>query len=180
MIYTRLQNALRKLWFEHVSLTRRYIQAVAANNPSANSIASRLLKNQDYIGDAIKPYYGDSSARLLSQLLREHINIASNLVEAARVGNSGAIVAKYADWLANADKIASVLANINAYWNVGTWRNMLREHLRLTKLELSAELKNDISISANVFASIRANATQMADAMYNGIATQFRATKLIL
>lgn len=180
MIYTRLQNVLRKLWFEHVSLTRRYIQAVIANNPSANSIASRLLKNQDYIGDLIRPYYGNTAAKQLALLLREHITIASHIVNATKLGNTSLANSKEKDWSINADKIASFIANTNAYWNIGAWRAMLREHLRLTKLELSTELKRDISTSSSVYNQIRANATQMADTMYNGLDRQFRATKLIL
>jgi len=49
---------LRRLWMEHLIWTSRYIVSAEANLPDKQVILARLLRNQDEIGNAIKPFYG--------------------------------------------------------------------------------------------------------------------------
>ena len=76
--------ALRKLWSDHVIWTRQYIVAAVAGTPDADAAAGRLLKNQEDIGAAIVPYYGQDAGDKLTGLLKEHILIAVDLVAAGR------------------------------------------------------------------------------------------------
>jgi hypothetical protein len=57
------QNAMRKLWEDHITWTRGYLVAAQANHPDANLVLGRLLKNQKDIGDAIVPYYGAAAGQ---------------------------------------------------------------------------------------------------------------------
>jgi hypothetical protein len=41
-------------------LCRDYIIAATSNSPSAPAVLNRLMRNQEDIGNAIKPFYGDS------------------------------------------------------------------------------------------------------------------------
>src|SRR5262245_39992043 len=52
-----LRITLRDLWVDHVIWTRQYIVAAAADAQDTDSAAQRLLKNQEDIGNAIKPFY---------------------------------------------------------------------------------------------------------------------------
>src|ERR1051325_11301598 len=52
-----LGKAMRKLWEDHITYTRLYIVETAAGSAGAKDTATRLLKNQEDIGNAIKPYY---------------------------------------------------------------------------------------------------------------------------
>src|SRR5262245_46154286 len=54
----------------------------------ADAAAARLLRNQDDIGNAIVPYYGEDAGRKLTDLLKQHILIAVELVGAAKSGNT--------------------------------------------------------------------------------------------
>ena len=66
----------RVLWTDHAVWTRLYIIESLDNSPAASAAATRLLKNQEDIGNAIKPYYGDAAGTQLTALLKEHILIA--------------------------------------------------------------------------------------------------------
>src|SRR5687767_9533803 len=68
-----LSKAMRDLWADHVVWTRNYIIAASTDGADAQAAATRLLANQDQIGQAIVPYYGADAGRRLSALLRDHI-----------------------------------------------------------------------------------------------------------
>jgi hypothetical protein len=52
---------LRDLWVDHIVYTRNYIISFVAGLPDNNVVAARLLKNQEDLGNAIKPFYGAQS-----------------------------------------------------------------------------------------------------------------------
>src|SRR5262245_100070 len=82
-----LQVDMRKLWEDHVSWTRMYIISATANQPDKSATLDRLMRNQDDIGNAVKPFYGDSAGRKLTELLKDHIRIAGEVVDAAAKGD---------------------------------------------------------------------------------------------
>jgi hypothetical protein len=101
------------------------------------------LKNQEEIGNAIKPFYGDQAGNQLTSQLKDHITIAVDLLEAAESGNSIALEEIGEKWHANADKIATFLSAANLNWTKEDMLNMLNEHLSLTKTEAVARLTGD-------------------------------------
>jgi hypothetical protein len=58
---------------DHTGWTRNYIISFIAVLPDTNLVAERLLKNQEDIGNAIKPFYGDEATNELTSLLKDHI-----------------------------------------------------------------------------------------------------------
>jgi hypothetical protein len=71
------QDAMRKLWEDHIIWTRVFIISAAADLPDKSVTTERLLQNQVDIGNAIKPYYGDEAGNKLTTLLKEHITTAA-------------------------------------------------------------------------------------------------------
>ena len=63
---------MRKLWEDHITYTRNYIISALAGLPDENAVAERLLRNQDDIGNAIKPYYGDKAGINCRSVPRPH------------------------------------------------------------------------------------------------------------
>jgi hypothetical protein len=171
---TELRISLHDLWIEHIVWTRQYVVAAAANQPDAAFAAERLLKNQEDIGNAIKPFYGDQAGNQLTSQLKDHITIAVDLLEAAKAGNSTALEETEKKWYANADEIATFLSGANPNWTKEDMLNMLNEHLSLTKTEAVARLTGDYATDVTTFDALYKHAISMGDEFTVGIVKQFQ------
>ena len=97
-----LSTALRKLWEDHFTWTRLYIVSASAGLPDQEQTAHRLLQNQADIGNAIKPFYGDAAVDKLTALLKDHILIATEVISAAKAGDSAKLADAKQRWYATA------------------------------------------------------------------------------
>jgi hypothetical protein len=164
---------MRKLWEDHVTWTRLAIISLTTGSPDTEATVGRLLRNQDDIGDAIAPFYGEEAGNQLATLLREHITIAAELIAAAKAGNQPEVVRQQARWETNADEIARFLNNANPRWKLGETRTMLHEHLQLTTREVVARLQSDWTADVAAYDEIHRQALHMADMLSTGIVAQF-------
>src|SRR5215210_3544416 len=82
-----LHDGMRKLWEDHITWTRLAIISFAHDLPDLPATQARLLRNQEHIGNAIKPYYGKAAGNQLTALLKEHIVGAVALLSAAKAGD---------------------------------------------------------------------------------------------
>jgi hypothetical protein len=166
--------ALRKLWSDHVIWTRQYIVAAVAGTPDADAAAGRLLKNQEDIGAAVVPYYGEAGGARLTDLLKQHIMIAVDLVAAAKSGDQAAFATHDARWSANIREIASFLAGANPNWPEEGVFDLLALHLKLTKDETVARIRGDWAADVQAFDDIFNAILVVADTLYDGLVAQFR------
>jgi hypothetical protein len=168
-----LRLALRRLWSDHVIWTREYVVAAIANAPDAQVVAGRLLANQGHIGSAIVPFYGEQAGQALADLLRQHIMVAVELIEAAKAGDQE----KFADadrrWDANARDIASFLSSANPNWPEDDVVDLLSQHLKLTKDEAAARLERRWEDDIEAFDQIYTEILTVADVLSAGIVKQF-------
>ncbi len=171
---TELRIALHDRWVEHIVWTRQYVVAAAADQPDASFAAERLLKNQEDIGNAIKPFYGNQAGNELTSQLKDHITIAVDLLEAAKVANSTALEETEEKWYTNADEIATFLSGANPNWTKEDMLNMLNEHLSLTKKEAVARLTRDYATDVTTFDALYKHAISMGDEFTVGIVKQFQ------
>ena len=165
--------ALRKLWSDHVIWTREYIVAAVAGTQDADAAAGRLLKNQEDIGAAIVPYYGQAAGDGLTDLLKQHIMIAVDLVAAAKTGDNAAFATHDQRWTENANAIARFLAGANPNWPEDDVNDLLALHLKLTKDETVARLSGDWAADVKAFDDIFTEIMVLADALHDGIVAQF-------
>jgi hypothetical protein len=77
-------DRMRELWTDHVVYTRNFIISASSALPDTAELSQRLLRNQDEIGEAIKPYYGDAAGSQLASLLRNHIQLAAKTLTVAK------------------------------------------------------------------------------------------------
>lgn len=168
------QDAMRKLWEDHITWTRLYIVSTVSDLPDQGPTAQRLLQNQDDIGNVIKPFYGEDAGNLLSFLLRDHILIAADLLQAAKSGDTAAFEAASARWYANADDIAIFLNSANPKnWPLDEMKAMMKEHLDLTLAEASGRLNGDWDADIAAYDEIHIQILEMADMLSTGIIEQF-------
>lgn len=168
------QQAVRKLWEDHVTWTRVYIIAALADLPEAEAATQRLLQNQTDLGDAIKPFYGEEAGAKLTSLLREHILIAADLLAAAKAGDDTGFEDAHARWYENAEDIAVFLNTANPdYWALDEMHTMMKEHLDLTLEEASARLNQDWAADVAAYDKVHREILHMADMVSEGIIRQF-------
>ena len=120
---------MRKLWTDHTVWTRLYIIESLDNSSAAGPAATRLLKNQEDIGNAIKPVYGDAAGNQLTALLKQHILIAVDIINDVKAQNATAQAADEAKWKSNADDISNLLSSANPNWPNDAVKNMMYMHL---------------------------------------------------
>jgi hypothetical protein len=168
-----LQKCLRMLWEQHVVWTRLTIISMAASLPCEGPTTNRLLRNAKDFGMAFRPFYGKEVASTFSQLIKDHLVIAGQLVAAAKAGKSKAAANIEKDWYANADEIAHFLNSINGYWSIEETMKMWHEHLALTKAEVIAILTGNYVEGIELFDEIENRAIMMADTQADGIVKQF-------
>lgn len=165
--------ALRKLWSDHVIWTRQYIVAAVAGTPDAKAAAGRLLRNQEDIGAAIVPYYGQAGGDRLTELLKQHILIAVDLVAAAKAGDEQAFATQDARWTANIGELAAFLSGANPNWPEKDVFDLLALHLKLTKDETVARITSDWAADVRAFDDIFNEIVVVADTLHDGLAAQF-------
>ncbi|RJQ38054.1 hypothetical protein C4559_02415 [Candidatus Microgenomates bacterium] len=164
---------MRKLWEEHVAWTRMYIESIAFDNPNADSNLSRLLKNQDDIGSAIKPYYGDDAGNKLTGLLKEHINTAAALVSAAKSNDQTALTTANDRWYKNANDIADFLSNANPNIQNSQMRTEMKNHLDILKQESTDILNGNYDAGVTDYDNAHNQILKMSDMISTAIIKQF-------
>jgi hypothetical protein len=165
---------MRKLWEDHITWTRLVIIGVFEDLPDLNDSVQRLLQNQVDIGNAVKPFYGEEAGNQLTALLTDHILIAAEILQAAKVGDTAALNDATERWYANADDIAEFLHAANPKnWPLEEMRAMMREHLDLTLQEAVAYLEGDYAASIAFYDQVHNQALEMADMLSEGIIRQF-------
>src|SRR5437660_9126017 len=123
-------DTMRKLWEDHITWTRLFIVSDIQNLPDLPANTQRLLQNQVDIGNAFKPYYGNQAGDHLAGLLRDHILIAADLIDAVKAHDPDRIHDAQVRWYANANDIAAFLNSLNPrFWPLADMQAMMRTHL---------------------------------------------------
>lgn len=168
-----LMCGMRQLWIDHVVWTRNYIVSAVAGAADQKPVLARLLRNQQDIGNAVKPYYGEAAGNRLAELLREHILIAGKIVGAAKAGKQAEVAKLNKDWHRNADDIAKFMSRANPYWSEQELRNLLYTHLQLVSDAAVARIKKDYAADIQAYDKGVAHVLMIADATSSGIMKQF-------
>ena len=177
VVYTQsevdLRNAMRQLWEEHIVYTRNFIISALGDLEDTGKVAERLLRNQDDIGNAIKPIYGVEAGKKLAALLRDHILIAADIVKAAKAGDNDGVAKGQKKWIENADAIAEFLGGANPNWPKQVLKDMLYKHLAYTTTEVVSRIKKDWDADIEAYDKGHVHMLMFADTLTDGIIKQF-------
>lgn len=168
-----LRTNLRRLWADHAIWTRQYIVAFASDGPDAGAAATRLLKNQEHLGNAIVPFYGQAAGTALTDLLKQHILIAVDLLAAAKAGDDPKFQQEDQKWSRNAEEIATLLSGANPNWPKADVLDLLNVHLKLTKGEAVARFTGKWDDDVAAFDDIFTEIMTVSDTLAGGIVQQF-------
>ncbi len=171
--FLELNNIIRQLWEEHITWTRLAIISIANSSSDTQLVSNRLLKNATDFGNLFTNFYSPEIAQEFSQLMRDHLSIAADLVIAAKKQDNNAVIDIDRKWHKNADDIAFFLNSINPNWSRNEIQQMMYDHLSLTKNEAVAILTSKYAEGIALFDEIEKQALMMADSYINGIAKQF-------
>ena len=173
----QLHDAMFRLWIEHGVWTHEYIVATLHDLANAKQAAERLLKNQDDIGSAIAPFYGKKAGAELTRLLKDHILIAVDLVDAVKKNDKAKGKTADQKWHKNAQDIALFLSKANPFWPQQDMVNMLNQHLSLTSQQVvarkSANWQKDIQLYDEILRQLTTMAFMLADGIVQQMPEKF-------
>ncbi|RSL31765.1 glycosyltransferase [Salibacterium salarium] len=170
----QFENEFRRLWIDHVLWTSNYItSATTAGAEDQEQVLARLLKNQEEIGNAVKPVYGEDAGNKLTDLLKEHIVIAGKVVDAAKNGKEDIVNQLNKEWYRNADDIAEFLSDANPNLKNEDLKKLLYTHLELVTDDLIASLEKEWDARIVAIDEGITHIILMADAISDGVVKQF-------
>lgn len=171
-----LRQNMRKLWTDHVVWTRDYIIAAVGDAADATAASTRLLKNQEDIGNAVGSYYGKDAGDKMTALLKQHILIAVDLINAAKAKDQQKFDEIDVKWKQNGQEIADFLSSANPKnWPQQAMRDMMTSHLTKTIDEVNARLNKKYDTDVASFDRVYDHILKMADNLSSGIIEQFPA-----
>lgn len=169
----KLSEGMRRLWIDHVTWTRSYITSALAGLKDQDKVLKRLLQNQQDIGNAVKPYYGEAAGNKLAELLKMHILLAGKVVDAAKSGNQADLKKYNAEWYRNADEIAKFLSEANPNWSRQEIQDLMHGHLKFLTEQVTARIKKDWEADIVAYDKGEDHILKLADVLTNGIMKQF-------
>ncbi|MEO9320829.1 MAG: cupredoxin domain-containing protein [Nitrososphaera sp.] len=169
---SQFKMAMRDLWMDHIVYTRLVIVSFANNLPDYNATADRLLQNQVDLGNAIKPYYGDSAGSQLTALLKQHVLTAVDVLKAVKSNDTQALATANKTWYDNADQIATFFSNATDLPKQSVL-SMMDNYLTLTTQEAVARLHGNYTADIAAFDAVHKQVLMMSDSLANAIIKQF-------
>ncbi len=167
-----VRTAMRKLWTDRVHLDTPVHRGGGGWHPRRRGGGRAAAAQPGGHRQRHRPPLRSGAGQELTRLLKHHILIAVDLVAAAIKGDKRAFARHDKRWDANADANAAFLADANPSWPEDDVRDLLAQHLSLTKGEAVARQKDwdaDVAAFDDIFTEI----LTMADALTDGIVAQF-------
>lgn len=108
-----LMIQMRKLFTDHAVYTKFFIESKLHSLPDIDVITTRLLNNQDDIGNFVGKYVGTTRGMQLSTLLRNHILAIADVVDAIKEKNNDKIKSSTIKVFDNSKQVATFLSALN-------------------------------------------------------------------
>lgn len=131
-----------RLWADHFWYTEIVILDAISNSPCLGVHLEALMENQDNLGDLFAKVTGNRRAgEELTSALKEHINIAVELVQAAIAKKDTKEI--YKRWQQNADVVSEIYHKYNRRIPLLSMKRMMQQHLETTLAEAVGYISGD-------------------------------------
>ena len=135
-----------RLWSDHHWETREVIRDAVSNSPCFDVDKNALMENQEKLGRVFGKLTKNAKAgEELTKALKEHINIAIELVTAAKTGKATDPI--LSRWQQNADEISMIYRKNHKRIPLLPTKRMMQNHLETTLAEALAIVKGDCTES---------------------------------
>jgi len=137
-----LYSESKHLWGEHICYTRNAIISILNGSKDIEAVSTRLMKNQEDIGELLYPYHDRNDVEAYTAVLKEHVKLIVKLIEAlkAEEGVDEATKACYD----NGEAMLTWMENENPYyWSRIVTKPLWNDHLKYTIAEVTSRIKED-------------------------------------
>lgn len=165
----KMMEDMRLAWLSNIYWTRMYMMSIDADNADQQDVFERMLQTADEIVDAFAPYMSTTAIRQLQNLLMEHAELTGQLIRIVKTGQMADYDAVIRDWYGNANQIAALLERQNPYFGSRETRNLLLNHLDLTREAMEYQFNGDYGRSIDTFRDIEKQTLAMADYFARGL-----------
>lgn len=109
-----MKEAFRKLFTDHACYTVFVLKGIIDKNDSVTVFLNRLLDNQKDIGDQLKPIIGEENGNRVTDLLKEHIRLAGEVIKSISAKERSKLLnEKIAVLLDNGDEFSRFLSSLS-------------------------------------------------------------------
>lgn len=168
-----LNNDMREAWSRHGFLGTLYLLSLYYALPNVEVIQESVEKTPEEIASVFGKFYSQVMVNQLTSLLKEHVQLTSDMMKALRDGESDEAEKIEQEWRANADRIARMLSSANANYNYEELARMLNMHLDLMKRQMTTDLNNQYEDFMKATNENDRHMLHIADALTEGLVKQF-------
>ena len=166
--------ALRELWQYQVTWMSSYIVSALSDLEDVDIVRNKLIKNQEKIGNVIKPYYGGFAGNRLAALLREHIVVAIEIVQAKKAKNDQALQNAQEKGRKYAERISDLLSRVRSpRWDKQYLKDMFYKHLEYIDMQVDSRIQKDWASEIKAYDDGLAHVLQVSDILAEGVVHQF-------
>lgn len=167
----QLFEAMRLAWLELIYWTRMYMMSVdsGADAKEQYAVEGRLLETADAITDVFAERLPVAVTRQLRNLLVEHVEMTGQIIRTLKSGDMENYDRQIREWHANANQIATLLADQNPYFAGKETRNLLLNYLDMTREIIEHQMNGEYDQSIDTFRDLSDLVLELADYLARGL-----------
>jgi hypothetical protein len=168
-----MAQTMQRQWTDYAVWMREYVVAAVDERIDQPEVAARLLRTPTDIGRAVEKYHGRKAGRRVNQLLKQHVTIAIDFVDAACTGERQRYLDVESVWDDNVADFVTALGQLNVSWTGARVRELWPLQQSSIKALLTARLEENFDKEVDAYDELLTTAATFADAIADGIIREF-------
>ena len=168
-----MAQVMQRQWTDYAVWIREYMVAAVDERIDRPEVAARLLRTPADIGRAVEKYHGRKVGRRVTQLLKQHVTIAIDFVDAACSGERQRYLDVESVWDDSVTDFATELGRLNVTWTGARVRELWPLQQASLKAMLMARLEENFDKEVDAYDELLSSVVAFADAIADGIIREF-------